>query len=361
MARETERRTARHLDALFAYADTLLGQGRLDSAISQLDVSTLATVMESFFISLKNSPSTNMATERWRVALSFMRGVAKQISRASKVDFIAAEQKVLKLEMLYANLQLARQGRPTRVRSLPAEVVSAIYDLVHPDSPTNPFRKGNGRWRVFVCVLTLLHLGLRRGELLLLPVDAIKSGVDSSGRRRTWVNVANAEYEDDPRYSTPAIKNHSSIRQIPISAQLTRIIDSYANNFRGQANHTFLINSQWDKPLSTESLSKCFQKISRSLPEPALRALKDWTGSETVSPHDLRHTAAVVRLNQYLASGMEMAVATQHLRTYFGWSEDSTMPLHYAKAVFDDRLHGVWDERFDERAELLRAASGGCR
>ncbi|PSD09813.1 integrase, partial [Stenotrophomonas maltophilia] len=40
---------------------------------------------------------------------------------------------------------------------------------------------------------------------------------------------------------------------------------------------------------------------------------------------------------------------------FFGWSRESQMPLHYARAVFEDRLSSVWNNAFDDRVEVLRA------
>jgi len=50
--------------------------------------------------------------------------------------------------------------------------------------------------------------GTARSELLCLPADVIKSGFDRNlQKERFWIAVRYNEYEDDPRYSTPRIKN----------------------------------------------------------------------------------------------------------------------------------------------------------
>jgi hypothetical protein len=54
-----------------------------------------------------------------------------------------------------------------------------------------------------------------------------------------------------------------------------------------------------------------------------------------------------------------MDEALQKMRTFFGWSRQSTMPARYARAVFEDRLAGVWNDAFDDRVELLRGLPGG--
>jgi hypothetical protein len=47
--------------------------------------------------------------------------------------------------------------------------------------------------------------------------------------------------------------------------------------------------------------------------------------------------------------------ALQKMRSFFGWSRTSDMPQRYARAVFEDRLSGIWSNVFDERTEILRA------
>jgi integrase len=60
-----------------------------------------------------------------------------------------------------------------RVRSLAAEVIEALYELLDPESPRNPFRDGSSRWRVYIIFILLLHQGLRRGELLCMSSDGL--------------------------------------------------------------------------------------------------------------------------------------------------------------------------------------------
>jgi integrase len=203
-----------------------------------------------------------------------------------------------------------------------------------------------------VCFILMLHQGLRRGELLILPVDAIRNSKD-----RSWITVKFNQYEDDPRYSAPSIKNDTSVRQLPVSNTIASVVQEYAANYRGRVDHTFLLNSQKRKPLSPEGVRAIFAKISNSLPLDLRKCLHDYTGSDFITPHDLRHTSAVVRLNQLLLAGVEMEDALQRLRAFFGWSRTSDMPLRYARAVFEDRMSSVWNADFDDRASVLRSIS----
>ncbi|HKQ83197.1 MAG TPA: hypothetical protein VJS42_13475, partial [Steroidobacteraceae bacterium] len=113
-----------------------------------------------------------------------------------------------------------RDNSVDTVRSLPASTVEALYLLLDPDSRHNPFTRESTRWRIFVAFVLMLHQGLRRGEALLLPADAVKSAYDRGQHRmRYWLNVGQNKYEDsevDPRYSKPSIKNAHSLRQLPV-------------------------------------------------------------------------------------------------------------------------------------------------
>lgn len=267
------------------------------------------------------------------------------------------EGKLNRLTLLYQQLRIGKKRQQEIIRSLPAGVVEELYSMLDPESSSNPFGNKHTKWKVYVVFITLLHQGLRRGELLLQPADAVKSEFDKKfNKDRFWLSVVYNPYEeDDPRYSKPGVKTPSSIRQMPVSALTANIVQEYVENYRGKVNHSFLISSQKGKPLSTEALTCIFKKITLNLSKVALHELKQRTGKESITPHDLRHTCAVVRLNQLLERGKAMDEALQEMRTFFGWSRTSDMPQKYARAVFEDRLAGIWNNVFDDRVSMLRA------
>ncbi|MBN3794124.1 helix-turn-helix domain-containing protein [Burkholderia sp. Ac-20392] len=82
-------------------------------------------------------------------------------------------------------------------------------------------------------------------------------------------------------------------------------------------------------------VSKIFAQISLRLPLSVLKELKDRTGKRSITPHDLRHTCAVMRLHQLLEQGDAMDEALQKLRTFFGWSKTSSMPSRYGWSGWD--------------------------
>ncbi|MCO4856473.1 site-specific integrase [Herbaspirillum sp. WGmk3] len=365
LAASTHLKKLRYLDSLYQHADELCGLGALDDALTSLDDEVLGQILESWFISIRNKPQTTGADEmRWQTGFSFVSSVVSWLAKSQSDQVMRQiEARLHQLSVLYSQFHVRKRNAPELIRSLPASTVEALYHLVDPESPTNPFPYIQTRWRVYVAFILMLHQGLRRGEVLLLPIDAVKGGYDARlGRVRSWINIRKNEYEDsdqDPRHSKPGIKTQASIRQIPISETTSKIVQLYAENYRGRAQHSFLLSSKTRAPFSTEALTKAFVTISSKLPRSVIVELESRTGKTTITPHDLRHTCAVVRLHQLLLQGDSMDEALQKMRTFFGWSRQSAMPTRYARAVFEDRLAGVWNNAFDDRSEILRALPGG--
>jgi integrase len=362
LAASSQVKKLRYVENLYCHADRLFGKHALDDALASLDDVSLADILESWFISIRNQPIVGPADEsRWRVGFAFVVSVITWLSKTTlPTDRLRhIEARLHRLSHLYGQLHIRQSRHTSQIRSLPASIVQALYEVLDPSSAANPFPRIHTRWLAFVAFLLMFHQGLRRGEVLLLTADVIKSAFDERQQRtRCWLNVQESKYSDggdDPRYSRPSIKSASSVRQLPVSDAIAGLIQTYVDNYRGKPNHAFLLNTQQNSPLSTESLTKMFAKISASLPRPILQELKDRSGKQSVTPHDLRHTCAVVRLNQLLQQGDSMDEALQKLRAFFGWSRESQMPVRYARAVFEDRLSSVWNDVLDDRIAVLRA------
>ncbi len=362
LAASSQVKKLRYVENLYGHADRLFGSHALDDALGNLNDVVLADILESWFISIRNQPSVGQADEaRWRAGLAFVVSVVTWLSKTTlPTDRLRQiEARLHRLSHLYGQLHIRQSRHTSQVRSLPASVVQALYEVLDPSSAANPFPRVHTRWLAFMAFLLMLHQGLRRGELLLLTADVIKNAFDERQQRsRCWLNVQESKYsddDDDPRYSRPSIKTTDSIRQLPVSDAIAGLIQTYVENYRGKPNHAFLLNTQQNSPLSTESVTKMFAKISACLPTPILQELKDRTGKHSVTPHDLRHTSALVRLNQLLQQGDSMDEALQKLRAFFGWSRESQMPVRYARAVFEDRLSTVWNKDLDDRVAILSA------
>ena len=333
LARTTETRNLRYIEALYVFADNLHRPGFLDDILTQCDFAELSSLLEAYFISLRNRPKlTEAAQKQWRTGLSFVSDVVIGLCRnaAAPSGLAKLETRLLQLDASYGQLRIHKPRRPATLRSLPADVVSWLYETLDPESTTNPFKRHVTRWRVFTAFVFMLHEGLRRGELLLLSVDAVKTGFDrKTQRNRHWINVQNLDVEDvesgvvvkvDTRYKKPSIKTSDSIRQIPVSDLTSNLIQSYVENYRGKCHHPFLLNSQWKTALSHESLTAYFRRLSAQMPASLRKLLHDKNKKDSIEPHDLRHTCAVVRLNQMLAQDVPMDEALQRMRSFFAWS-----------------------------------------
>lgn len=357
----TEVKKLRYIESFYAFADELHGCGYLDSALGRLDLPAIGDIMEAYFISLRNRSDISSATEaNWQTCLGFAKDIVGRLAKTGihTTSLAKTEARLHQLDTLYGQLRIQKTRRPDILRSLPAEVVSAIYDLLNPEASNNPFKRTHTRWNAFLAFICMLHLGLRRGEVLLLPVDCVKSAFDERlARTRYWLNVKLTDDDErhDPRYNKPGIKTADSIRQVPVSEATATLIQTYIENYRGKPSHPFLFNSLWNTPLSQESITDYFQKISKAIPTEVIKVLNFRTGKHSVTPHDFRHTCAVVRLNQFLQNGDEMDVALQKMRIFFGWARNSEMPRKYARAVFEDRLATVWSNVMDDRVAILRS------
>jgi len=348
-----------NIEAFYRFSDSLMGYGVLDDILATLDFDRLFQALQGFFVHIRNSPLNETSGKRWHDTLGFVKSVVEHQSKGNipAPNFGELTRQLVYLENLYIQLQVPKTTHQSRIRSLPANVVETLFKILTPGSSGNPFANDKSQWRVFVIFNVLLYQGLRRGELLLLPTDAIKTAFDRKlGTNRSWLNVTENPYETaELRKNRPSIKNQQSYRQIPVNDRTRLLIQAYIDNYRGKPQHSFLINSQFNRPLSHEALTKLFQKISAHLPADVSKELEERTGKTAITPHDLRHTCAVIFLNQLLKLGNSMEEALAKMRVFFGWVPESDMPVRYARAVFEDRLASVWSQIFADQVDILRA------
>jgi integrase len=356
LAESTLKQRLSNIEAFYQHAEDGRLPGVLDDALGRQDLPTLEELLESYFVTLRNVPAVRSSTEqRWRDAVSFVREISERLTRTLEASSRLANVTVRleRLDRLYGQLRIAKRTDVHFVRALPAAVFSELQDLVAPGSASNPFKSAVTQWRVYCAFLLLLNQGLRRGEALTLRADFLKSERTATGRQY-WLNVqSNDSEDDDRRYSAPSIKTLSSVRQIPVSAVIADAFYTYLENYRGRQNHPFFLSSMRNLPLSAEGMNHFIKVLTSSLSPSALKLLRDRTGMSSISPHDLRHTAAVVRIKQLLSRGDPMPEALQKMRSYFGWSRTSSMPQLYAKAAFEERLATVWNDEFDDRVAMI--------
>ena len=290
------------------------------------------------------------------MALDFVTTISHQTNHRLKRDTYRLSQiraDLQNLERLYKYLQPTKKNKIARVRSLPSSVVEEILAMLAPNDETNPFRNKKTQWRNFTISLLLLHQGLRRGEIASLRADCLRHEYSSAENKDIyWLNVRQAELFDT-RFDKPQIKNSQSERQIPVSNSLAKVVIHYIQNWRGRCKHGFLFGSSHGNPLSNRSFNYIFECVSGALSDIAREELYHKIQQKNVTLHNFRHTCAVVRLHNFMERNIEMALAEQLMREFFGWSKESQMPRRYAKAFYNTKLQDIWNDEFDERFESI--------
>lgn len=346
-----------HIEALYAHTESM--GGNLDDALAALDLTVLGNALEAFFVLLRNVPRpTETTAKRWTTAFHFVRDTCLRLEKNPAVGRKLADvhARVSRLDNLYLGLRPFRVRYGRKPRAIPRAVVAELLEIVKPEASNNPFAEPETQWRVYALVCVLLLQGLRLGESLSLQADFLKSERDPrTDSLKHRMAVRTLEHEDDPRADKPSHKNEYAIRTIPVAAPTAQGLQTYQENYRGRVNHSFFLNSARGLPLSLSGATKALERLTEAL-SPAARAyLLDATGARYIRAHALRHTCAVVRMKQLLAAGNNADQAMMHLRSFFGWSKQSVMPLHYAKMALDERLNETWNDKLDERVAILRS------
>lgn len=357
LATSTHARKLRHIEDFYTHTESL--GGSVDDLLSALDFEALGNALEAFFVKLRNAPSPSSTTQsRWTTVFRFVRDICERLERNPALGrrMAGIQERISQLDRLYLALRPYRKRFGNKPRALPRRVLSEMLEYATPGNTRNPFQGIATQWRVFALVSLLLYGGLRRGEALLLPADFLKSEVDvRTGRVRWFMSVVTNEAEDDTRANVPSVKTTQSIRTISVAEQTALGLLAYAEGHRGRVNHRFFLSSVRGLPLSLEGANKALQKLTLALSPEARTELQTRTGAKALAPHALRHTCAVVRTRQLLDSGKTPEETMMHLRSYFGWSKNSKMPLLYAKVALDERLDEAWDDQFDARLNVLRS------
>lgn len=348
----------RHLAALERFYEAVQrqrGSDCLDRLIAEADANALEDCLMGFLAQLRNEAAVANVdkTSTWKSAVSFVTDMLRFAGNTSGARALQIEAKLLRLDTLYRQLAPNPETPAPPIRALPPTVIEDLYEIFRPDSPRNPFRTEALRWRNLLIFLLLLRLGLRRGEAALLHTSSFKEDFDpSAGKTVHWLDVEET-MDGDPRYEQPGLKTQPSRRQLPLPLELIELEQLYSRNYRGRVNYPHLLISQKAKPLSLRSLNEIFEIATKALSGAAMKSLTKQR-LEGVSCHDLRHTAATVRMRRYQDSGLDIDKAQEKLRVFFGWSRTSNMPRLYAKAYFETSLAEVWDEKFDHFIDALR-------
>ena len=366
LAPKTAYEKLKAIDTFYGFTKERLGSDCLDQLIGDFATDKLEALLQAFFSSERNYAASTGTDRgpRWRAVRDFVLCILELLA-ATDHDTIRVRSlnaQLARWRFRYRNLLPSRpRQRNHALRALPALVLEELYSVFNPESRSNPFRTERLKWRNLCIFLCAQHQGMRRGEILLLPANAVSRDVDHrSYGLRYWINVQNQFADEDPRYcDAPSIKNSQSVRQIPVSEKVASLIDRYANNYRGKSRHPHLFLNNRGEPLGTRGFTEIFARASTALSEAAVIALKQNMRSGSISAHDFRHTCAVTRLAHFRASGISEEEALAKLRSFFGWSYNSSMPLLYARAYWEREIETAWDDDFDSHVDALRSLQPG--
>jgi len=347
LAISTREKYAYAVNALYRHASTMRPQIDVDFALTKPDLVAMDTLLSSFLLSRQNIDNDRT----WPLVSDFVFGFLREITGSEAVSL---QRKLQFMATRYGQLRPRGRIKQPHIRCVPYEVLEDLFSLVHPQSTKNPFRTDQNRWRNYTLFMLLLQLGLRKSELLILNVGSFRSQYDVEvGENRFWLDIAVTHSVDDPRAKTARLKNNLATRQIPLSASLVGCLETYLTSCRGDPPHEFMLSSSEGRPLSASSLDYVFDVLNRVLSDQS-KVILTSRRIGTITPHSLRHTAAVLRLQRFVESGMELEEAVHRLRPFFGWSRSSEMPYHYARAFFDPLHAAVWEETFNDSLASLR-------
>lgn len=206
---------------------------------------------------------------RWLVGMNATDTIVTPHPRLSSASETALQALSEHLPSRGRETQVARKGFTKQVRE-------RILEVIDPSSNDNPWAGIHCRYRNELIVRWLLHLGVRRGEMLGIQTTDIDF-------QRNEVTIARrADDIDDPRRDEPNTKTYD--RLLPLSEEMAALARAYILKMRSQIKaarkHQYLLVANGSgAPLSKAAFSKIFAELRRRFPELA-----------DVHPHLFRHT-----------------------------------------------------------------------
>ena len=163
-------------------------------------------------------------------------------------------------------------------KALDDSELELLLQVADPEHPDNPFKSTATRNELIIKML--VHLGIRRGELLGIRVEDINLRSQTVTVHRRPDEVA------DPRVRQPNAKTLA--RTLSFGAELAELISNYIVTVRNKVlnsnRHDYLLvvhhsGKYQGQPLGVTGLDKIFRRIRQAFPKLA-----------GLHPHTLRHT-----------------------------------------------------------------------
>ncbi|UJB31360.1 tyrosine-type recombinase/integrase [Chromobacterium sp. Beijing] len=265
----------------------------------------------------------SFALLRYTVAIDYFCWVAEPIiarivDDARRDAAYGALQSFLKITRSIAPRRVLVQSE--RLGLLP-EQRTLFLRVIQPGSPENPFRP-ELQFRNYVMLLLEFQLGPRGGEVLGLKTF----DVDFSESPATLTIHRRHDDRDDPRATPAATKTYG--RLLAIGDHLRDVLDVWlSKEHRGNkarypaaAKHPYLFVNYRGEPLSIRGFRKIIETLRRR--HPTLGGL---------CHHILRHDWNDRWVDAAEEEGWDSNISLRDQKYAMGWSDNSSMPLRYAK------------------------------
>lgn len=352
LAESTRKSILKDISLFYSHAFEL--NYELDEILANGEINTLIELSESFFIKLFNNPNNSAVNSinRWRNLRSFIESTVYRLTpsfKQSKGEIDDIDDKLNRLHRLYAQLNYRQKTKKLPHRALSENAVNTLFEIIEPDSTHNPFRKSD-QVRNFLLVTFMLLLGLRTSECLILTTKNI--GFEND---RAWLRITSTDESlKDERSTVPSIKTEYSHRLVPLPDYLYALMNEYLSISRkASSNSTFIFTSNQGKPLSSRQVRYILERIGSAMESHFEGVLSENFRNPSLSPHDLRHTAACSLLSTFHKESNDMEKSLNQLREFMGWSPSSDMPMRYARLYLHDEANSASIKALDKRLSLF--------
>ncbi|WP_219703976.1 tyrosine-type recombinase/integrase [Marinomonas lutimaris] len=238
-------------------------------------------------------------------------------------------------------------------KSLTSPQVLRVLDVVRPDSPQNPWKNESLRFRNQLIINMLEAIGFRRGELLKVRTEDIKTNPNNGLR---YVKVRSEVDQYDERLDRPEGKTLG--RLVPMDKRLADMYDNYLINHRSNVNgaeripYLFVTHhhrGSQPRALSSAAVNKLCREISEVV-------------GFRVHPHAFRHAwndKFSAHADKRIAEGKTSESKSESDRQkLMGWSEGSRMAKTYSKRHDDKRAFEVGLELQEKDSTKINSIVG---
>jgi len=263
-------------------------------------------------------PATHANRLRYsREYLRFLVDYVKPTLAAAQAQALEREAK-RGLDALDANVpRVTTRAKLGSRQGLSKEEQDRLLEVVHPNSPTNPWKQAYVRVRNWLMVVVLLATGMRRGELLGLQIR------DLNPREPKLRIVRRADAVEDARRHQPNPKTYD--REIELSPSVMKALWSYINRdrhaIRAARRVPQIFVSDEGKPLSLDSVDKLFRQLREACPDLPV----------VLTSHVMRHSWNERFSEQADEMGLPAPVEEKARATQQGWSENSKTAAVYTR------------------------------